>query len=151
MGVRSLLVATVALFGVACGSRAAAGDATAIDACAAADLTTVVHGTVTSVAGGFSLPASDVADWQETRYGAAGPRLSSPLRALPPTTPLTVCYIDGTFPGYPRPPSDATAAASSRPYDRIVVELEPKPTVDIVGYREQTPVKRPGKNVLVNP
>jgi hypothetical protein len=106
-------------------------------------ITGVVSGSgkVDRLAGAFVVPAADLVGWQDTRYGPNAPRVvGSQWSKLPPSSPLTVCFFDGTFGGFTKPPTVAAQV-----YDRIVMIIDSagQPYLDTAGFRATTLVEIP--------
>ncbi len=103
-------------------------------------------GTVTGVAAAYASDAATVARWQEAPRSPRGQTGTghiqrSQWRDVDPSTPVTVCYLDGTFypPGGPADRTDRPAA-----YTRMVFEYGAGKIVpDIVGTREEMPASTP--------
>lgn len=144
------LVATVLVScaGVASSSGTVAGaplEQTAQGTCLSHSQSASAYGgNAASLSGAFTVTASELAQWAETRHGPSGPQGESRWRSRPATETVSVCYFDGVFTGFPRipPPPGAT---SPPPYDRIVliVTNDGAITLDAAGYRTKLPVVRP--------
>ena len=145
---RWLLATSLALVLGACGSHVeSAGAASGNGSAAPATLADCgqraqIYGSVTRAAGVYAVSAQELVIWQETRHGPNGPRPVSEFRNLPPAELVGVCFVDGSFPGFPRGPG----GASKPPYDRLVllVKADGSSVVDSVGYQSNIPVVKPG-------
>jgi hypothetical protein len=90
-----------------------------------------------AVVGAFPMRAADLATQDETRGGAAGPRVSrSVYRDYPDDAQIVLCFFDGFIaaPGGPPPPPPATF----RPYDRYALTVDPSGQIRLVvaGHRD---------------
>lgn len=153
MEIRLLKVGLACAVIAGCSEAAGAvGDPSAIKQCEDSALVSANRqGTSTAIAGGFNVAAATLVAWQETRHGPAGPRIQSSFRSYAPSSRFTVCYVDGAFSGFSRPPrGDGTA---SPPYDRLIVILLPdgSSVQDVAGYQTTIAIRRPGPGVGVNP
>lgn len=106
-----------------------------------------VGGEIKSVSGAFAAPAAKVADWQERRGPATGPRPVSQWRQLPTTEMLTVCYFDGLFYAPGGPPSSNPRP----PYNRLIVVVDAKgtPVLDTATWQNVFPVVDPVRFIPV--
>jgi hypothetical protein len=113
----------------------------AIDPCAGPGMAEAkAHGSVTGIVGSFKSTAGEVAAWQETRGAPDDPHPASPWRTVPSDESVVVCYIDGTFSGFPGP-------SSRPPYDRLILLItsDNVVTLDTAGYRALIPALAPSE------
>jgi hypothetical protein len=106
-----------------------------------------VGGEIKTVSGAFAVPAAKVADWQERRGPASGPRPVSQWRQVPATEILNVCYFDGLF----YAPGGPLSSNPRPPYDRLIVVIDAKgtPVLDTATWQTVFPVVDPVRFVPV--
>ena len=105
---------------------------------AALELTCRRTGYSGTVVGAFTLRAADLAQQDETRGGANGPRpLRSRFRDYPADTPIVLCFFDGFIAAPGGPPG--ISSATFRPYDRYVVTVDPsgQASLAVAGFRDR--------------
>ena len=91
-----------------------------------------------TVVGAFTLRAADLAEQDETRGGANGPRpLRSRFRDYSADIPIVLCFFDGFIAAPGGPPG--ISSATFRPYDRYVVTVDPsgQASLAVSGFRDR--------------
>jgi hypothetical protein len=104
----------------------------------AAELACGQSGYTGTVVRAFTLRAADLAQQDETRGGATGPRpLRSRFRDYPADMPIVLCFFDGFIAAPGGPPG--ISSATFRPYDRFVVTVDPsgQASLAVAGYRDR--------------
>jgi hypothetical protein len=80
------------------------------------------YGNVATISGAFESTVGGMADYQEDRFGADGPKaVSQPISSRPRDERVTLCYYDGTFNLAKGPPPGADGEVVKWEYVRLSV------------------------------
>lgn len=125
----------------ALGPGAQEADSAATERCLREKANVAGYGRVDGLVGAFEVSMGELATWSENRHGTAGPTGATRWSNRTPTERVVVCYFDGSFSGFPRPPSDVPPA----PYERLMIVTQGASghVLDSAGYRATLPVIRP--------